>query len=59
MSVQMARTVSARLPDELDAQLEQYRNQFEKFPPDQSEVVREALRQYLAAELDDTDVLEQ
>jgi Arc/MetJ-type ribon-helix-helix transcriptional regulator len=55
----MARTVSARLPDELDAQLEQYRNQFEKFPPDQSEVVREALRQYLAAELDDTDVVEQ
>ena len=51
MSIQMATTVSARLDDDLEARFEAYRNRF-KYPPEKSEVVREALEEYF----DDRDV---
>ena len=51
MSVLMARTVSARLPDELDEQFDEYLDQFDRFPPDRSEVVREALKRYFEEEM--------
>jgi len=56
MSIQMASTVSARLPDDLDDQFEEYLEQFDRFPPDRSEVVREALRKYFEEELNDQTV---
>jgi predicted transcriptional regulator len=57
----MASTVSARIDDDLEHDLERYREQF-RHPPEKSEVVREALESYLEqqiSELDDTEIAEQ
>lgn len=51
MSVTMASQITVRLDDDLETELEQYRDQHE-FKPDKSEVVRAALREYLATRLD-------
>lgn len=52
MSVTMAFQLTVRLDDDLEADLETYRNQHE-FRPDKSEVVRAALREYLDERLDE------
>lgn len=52
MHEQMSRTISARIDDELDEQFDQYLGQFDRFPPDRSEVVRAALEAYFDEELD-------
>lgn len=51
MSVTMASQITVRLDDDLETELEQYRDQHE-FKPDKSEVVRAALREYLVTRLD-------
>lgn len=45
----MAAQLSVRLDDELEARLDEYREQFD-FEPTQSEVVRKALQRYLDEE---------
>lgn len=52
MSVTMAFQITVRLDDDLEDDLETYRNQHE-FRPDKSEVVRAALREYLDKRLDE------
>jgi len=51
----MTTQVSARVTDELDRALETYRLQHE-YPPDEAEVIRVALRQYLDGGLAGGDV---
>lgn len=53
VATQMASTISVRLDDDLAENLEEYRATH-KFPPDKSEVVRTALREFLERELSDT-----
>lgn len=52
MHVRMATQITVRLDEELEHDLESYRDQH-KFRPDKSEVVRTALREYLDSNLTD------
>ena len=57
MSIMMATQTSVRLSDELEEQLEQYR-QTHRFTPSKSDVIRTALEEFLSEELDG-DAVEQ
>lgn len=52
MSATMAKTISVRIDDELESQFDEYLSQH-RFEPNQSDVVREALTEFLAEELDE------
>lgn len=52
MSVSMATQVSVRLDDDLEDDLEEFRNS-QRFKPNKSDVIRQALREYLDRELED------
>ena len=57
MTTMMATQTSVRLNDELEEQLEQYR-QSHRFAPSKSDVIRTALKEFLQEELD-ADAVEQ
>ena len=57
MAIMMATQTSVRLNDELEEQLEQYR-QSHRFAPSKSDVIRTALKEFLQEELD-ADAVEQ
>lgn len=48
----MASTLNVRIDDDLEAQLQQFREQ-QRIKPSQSDVVRTALEEFLEAELDE------
>ena len=57
MAIMMATQTSVRLTDELEEQLERYR-QSHRFAPSKSDVIRTALEEFLNEELD-ADAVEQ
>ena len=54
MSTTMATTISVRMDDDLEQRLDDYRQSL-RFEPNKSDVVREALEEFLDRELADDD----